>query len=87
MLDRTTHMIRERIRILGDMKVKTAQGRMSGAVLVLMPIGLALVMRVLTPTWLDPLLNDPIGHLMLYYAATSLLTGGFLVYLITRSKV
>lgn len=86
-LDRTTHMIRERIRILGDMKVKTAQGRMCGAVLVLMPIGLAIAMRVLTPTWLDPLLQDPIGHFMLYYAAISLLIGGFLVHLITRAKV
>ena len=86
-LDRTTHMIRERIRILGEMKVKTAQGRMSGAVLVLMPIGLAIAMRIITPTWLDPLMNDPIGHYLLYYAAISLLIGGCLVYLITRSKV
>ncbi len=86
-LDRTTYMIRERIRILGELKVKTAQGRMSGAVLVLMPIGLAIAMRLITPTWLDPLMDDPIGHYLLYYAAASLLVGGLLVFLITRSRV
>lgn len=85
-LDRTTQMIRERIRINGELRVKTTQGRISGIVLVCMPIGLALAMRILNPEWLDPLLTDPLGHYLLYYACASLLIGSALVYAITRPE-
>ena len=76
-LDRTTQMIRERIRINGELRVKTTQGRISGIVLA---------MRILNPEWLDPLLTDPLGHYLLYYACASLLIGSALVYAITRPE-
>ena len=86
-LDRTTHMIRERIRVAGELRVKTTQGRLSGAVLICMPFGLALVMKIISPTWLDPLITDPLGHMMLYYACSSLAVGSVLIYAITRPEV
>lgn len=86
-LDRTTHMIRERIRVAGELRVKTTQGRLSGIVLVCMPICLALVMKIISPTWLDPLITDPLGHMMLYYGCASLTVGSILIYAITRPEV
>ena len=86
-LERTTYMIRERTRIAGEVKTKTAQGRLSGIVLILMPIGLALAMKMLSPSWLDPLLTDPVGHYLLAYAAVSLTVGATLIQVITKPRI
>jgi tight adherence protein B len=86
-LERTTHMIRERTRINGELRVKTAQGRLSALILVLLPIGLAIAMKFLDPGWLDPLFTEQYGHYMLYYAMVSLSIGALLVYLITKPEV
>lgn len=86
-LDRTTHMIRERIRVAGELRIKTTQGRLSGIVLICMPFGLALVMKIISPSWLDPLITDPLGHMLLYYACASLAVGSLLVHIITKPEV
>jgi tight adherence protein B len=85
-LERTTHMIRERVRINGELKVKTAQGRLSATILVLLPILLAVGMKIINPAWLEPLFTETIGHYMLYYAAVSLSIGAFCVYVITKPE-
>jgi tight adherence protein B len=86
-LERTTHMIRERMRVNGELKVKTAQGRLSASVLVLLPIGLAVAMKFLDPGWLEPLVTEQVGHYMLYYAIVSLTIGAVCVYVITKPEV
>ena len=86
-LDRTTHMIRERIRVAGELRIKTTQGRLSGIVLIFMPFGVALVMKIISPNWLDPLITDPLGHMLLYYAGASLAVGSLLVHIITKPEV
>jgi tight adherence protein B len=86
-LERTTHMIRERTRINGELRVKTAQGRLSAIVLVMLPIGLALAMKVIDPGWLEPLVTEQYGHYMLYYAMVSLSIGALCVYFITRPEI
>jgi tight adherence protein B len=86
-LDRVTNMIRERIRINGELRVKTAQGRLSGIILMSLPFVLGIGMKIMNPTWLDPLFNDPIGHLLLYYSAVSLTIGSVMIYLITKPEV
>jgi tight adherence protein B len=86
-LERTTHMIRERSRINGELRVKTAQGRLSALVLVLLPIGLTIALKIIDPHWLDPLFTEQYGHYMLYYALASLSIGMLSVYMITRPEV
>lgn len=86
-LERTTHMIRERSRINGELRVKTAQGRLSALVLVLLPVGLAIAMKIIDPGWLEPLVTEQYGHYMIYYAMVSLSIGALSVYMITRPEV
>jgi tight adherence protein B len=87
LLERTTHTIRERARINGELRVKTAQGRLSAIVLVLLPIFLAIALMVVDPGWLNPLVHEEYGHYMLYYALVSLSIGSLCVYAITRPEV
>src|SRR5512143_1758921 len=54
-IDKISHVIRERFRIQGQLKIFTAQARMTGAILALLPVGLAVVIGMLNPDYLKPL--------------------------------
>ncbi|HSQ55887.1 MAG TPA: type II secretion system F family protein, partial [Gemmata sp.] len=58
-LDRIGHVIRERFKILGQVKALTAEGRLSGVVLIAMPIGLFLLMLWMKPDYIKLLWTDP----------------------------
>lgn len=58
-----TMVARERMR--REVNALTAEGRMSAYVLVFMPIGLGVVMFALNPTYMNVLLDDPLGQTML----------------------
>ncbi len=85
-LDRTTKMIRERIRVNGELRVKTAQGRITGIVLIALPIAMSLIMQVTNPQWIDTLIEDPFGIKLVYYAVISLTVGAVLIQRITRPE-
>jgi tight adherence protein B len=74
-LDKTAALIRDRFQLASEVSALTAEGRMSTAILVGMPIGLALIINVLSPGYLNPMLSDPLGHLMLMAASGMLLLG------------
>ena len=50
-LETTGHTIRERVRIQREISVLTAQQRYSGYVLMLLPIGLAVVLMIINPEY------------------------------------
>lgn len=58
-LDQIAFTIRERVRIKGEVKTLTAQGRMSGYVVGLLPIGLAVAISVISPTFMQPMFQKP----------------------------
>lgn len=60
-LDRIGHVIRERFKILGQVKALTAEGRLSGIVLIALPIGLFLMMLWMKPDYVKLLWTDPMG--------------------------
>lgn len=64
-LDTISETIQDRIRMRREVKTLTTQGRMSGWVLVLTPIALALFMTSTDPNYLDPLFKHPIGQMIL----------------------
>ena len=57
-LDRIGHVIRERFKILGQVKALTAEGRLSGLVLVALPIGLFLMMLSIKPDYIKLLYTE-----------------------------
>lgn len=60
-LDSIAFTIRERVRIKGEIRTLTAQQRMSGYVVGLLPFGLAGFIYLAAPTFFDPMFENPPG--------------------------
>jgi tight adherence protein B len=78
-LDRTAFVIRERLRIQGEIKTHTAQGRMTGWILCALPIVMLLVINLVNPGYSKVLTDTPIGHKLIYLGLGLLATGSFII--------
>jgi tight adherence protein B len=77
-LDNLSYVIRERFKIQRQVRVYTAQGRLTMALLMAMPPIIVTVMTILNPGFIRPLFSDPIGHTLLA-AGLALQTVGYFV--------
>ncbi len=57
-LDVIAHTVRERIKLKGEIRVLTSQGRITGYIIAFLPIGLAGLLLVLNPKYMGGLFND-----------------------------
>jgi tight adherence protein B len=87
LLDKLTYVIRERFRILGEVRIKTAQGRMTAAILIALPPVLALVLKEINPGYMRPLFEDPWGPWILGTAALMQVTGAVILWRIVSIEV
>ncbi len=71
--------IRDRIRIQGHLKSVTAQGRLTGVVVALLPVGLGAIMTILSPEFIRPLLTEPVGRVLLAGALGLELVGAWVI--------
>jgi tight adherence protein B len=78
-LDRTGNVIRERMRIQGEIKTHTAQGRMTGYILCSLPIVMLIVINLVNPGYSNVLLQTPLGHKLIYIGIGLLSTGGLII--------
>jgi tight adherence protein B len=86
-LDRIGHVIRERFKILGQVKALTAEGRLSGIVLIAMPIGLFLMMLHMKPDYIKLLWTDEMGIKMSVGAIILMIIGSYAIKKIVDIKV
>lgn len=86
-LDRIGHVIRERFKILGQVKALTAEGRLSGVVLIALPIGLFIMMMFMKPDYIELLWKEPMGVKMSIAAIILMLIGSFAIKKIVDIKV
>lgn len=86
-LDTIGETIRERIRIQGELKALTAQGKMSMVIFMVLPIGLAAFLFMTNPEYMMPLLTDPLGWFLLTIAIFGQLIGVVLIRRIIRIEV
>jgi len=77
LLENVSETIRERFRMEGEVKSLTAEGRISGIVVGVLPIALVAIISLMQPDYLEPLLATETGHKLLGVAAV-LETLGFL---------
>ena len=78
-LDRIANTIRERLRIHGEIKTHTAQGRMTGWILCALPIVMLVVINMINPGYSNMLINTPIGKMLSYLGIALLITGGVII--------
>jgi tight adherence protein B len=79
LLERIAVVIRDRVRIHGEIRTHTAQGRMTGWVLSALPLGMMLALNIVSPGYSRPLFTDPLGQKLLYVGGALLVIGGFAV--------
>ncbi len=78
-LDQVSKTIRERIKIQGQIKVLTTQGKMSGAVVGLMPVALVVIISVVSPGYMNPFLTG-YGKIMMGATLFWQVLGCFAIY-------
>ena len=86
-LSRTSHVIRERIRIQGEVKTRTAQGRLTGWILSLLPVVMLVLINIISPGYSHVLFHDPIGQDLMYAGATLIAIGAFVIRRIVDIQV
>ena len=78
-LERTVFVIRERLRIQGEIQVQTAQGRLTGWILSALPLVMMALLNLLNPGYSAILFRDPLGRKLVYGSAGMLLIGSLVI--------
>jgi len=86
-LDNLSYVIRERFKILRQVRVHTAQGRLTMVLLMALPPMIVVIMLILNPGFIQPLFTDPIGHALIVGGITLQTLGYFVIRRIIRIQV
>jgi tight adherence protein B len=86
-LDKIGYVIRERFRILGQVKALTGEGRLSGVVLIALPFALFGFMLNAKPDYIEPLWTTDLGKKMSLAAIVAQVIGALVIRKIVNIKV
>ena len=86
-LDTTAAMIRERVRLQGEIAALTAEGRLSAGILTALPVFMALIVSHLSPGYMNPLIETRVGLTMLGGAAGAMLMGVLVIKKMPRIQI
>ncbi|HKP47647.1 MAG TPA: type II secretion system F family protein [Pyrinomonadaceae bacterium] len=86
-LEKVAYTIRERFRIMGDLKTLTTSSRMSAWLLCGLPIFVAMVITAMNPDYMSVLWKDQRGHYLIAVALFLQATGMLIVRKILRIKI
>jgi len=86
-IDKIGHVIRERFRIQGQLKIFTAQARISGLILGMLPVGVAIMIGILNPEYIKPLWLESTGRILIAVAVTLQILGVLAIRKIIRIKI
>lgn len=86
-LDNLSYVIRERFKILRQVRVHTAQGRLTMVLLMALPPTMVVIMLTINPGFIRPLFTDPLGHALIVAGITLQTMGYFFIRRIIRIQV
>jgi tight adherence protein B len=86
LLDKTAAVLRARIQLQQKVRVYTAQGRMTGAILIAMPFVAFVFLNILRPGYTTPLFESPTGHKLIYFTLGSMTIGALVIRRIIEVK-
>jgi tight adherence protein B len=86
-LDKIGELIRDRFRVLGAVQALTGEGRLSGVVLMALPLVLFVVVYRMNPDYVSMLFTDRAGKKMLAVAVFMQILGAFVIKKIVDIKV
>jgi tight adherence protein B len=86
-LDKTAVVIRERFRLRGQLRVYTAQGRLTGWILAGMPFVMFVLLNLANPDYMKIMFTDPAGRVMMYAGLVLMVVGGWVIRKVIDIKV
>jgi tight adherence protein B len=87
LLDNIAAIIRARLKLFGQIRVLSAEGKLSAWILTLLPIGVALMMNVVNPGYIGVLWKDPVGLRLIGGAVLVMIFGIFWMWRIVKIHV
>jgi tight adherence protein B len=85
-LDQVGQTIRERSQIRGQVKALSAEGKISALVLLLLPVVITAALMLMSPGYMDPMVETPMGLVMIGVAALLLTAGGLWLRKVVKFK-
>jgi tight adherence protein B len=86
-LTNLSYLIRERFKIMGEIRTFSAQGRLTGYILTMVPIIMGVVLSVISWNYIQPLFYTKVGHYMLAVAAFGQVIGYVVIRKIVNIKI
>ena len=86
-LDNLSYVIRERFKIMRQVRVYTAQGRLTMMLLMGLPPVIVITMLTTSPAFIRPLFADPIGHFLVVAGIVLQTLGYFVIRKIIQIQV
>ena len=86
-LDELSRVIRERFRIYREVRVRTAQGRLTALILIAMPPSMMVLLGLMNPSYVRILFTDPVGPTLLTFAAAMQILGSIIIWKIIHIQV
>jgi tight adherence protein B len=86
-IENLAHLIRERFKFRGKLRVLTAEGRLSATILLILPFVLFLAFLLLSPEYVVDLVIDPIGKIMVGIGAVLMFIGIVMIKRIIKVEV
>lgn len=87
LLGNISSIIRERLKLMGTIRVLSAEGKLSAWILTLLPFALAIMLQIVNPGFLDVLWTDPMGIKMTIGALSMMALGIFAMSRIIKIRV
>ena len=82
-----SYIIRERLKIKRQVRVYTAQGRLTGYILAALPILTAFVIYIVNPAYISTLYQEKVGNYLVYAGLTLQIIGFFVIRKIIKIKI
>ena len=86
-LDQISGLIRERTKFKRHVKTLTAEGRISGVVLIGLPVSLFIYLYFVNYNYVSLLWKDPIGYIMTVFSVISMIIGYLVIRKITQIEI
>jgi tight adherence protein B len=86
-LENLAHVVRERFKILRQVRVYTAHGRLTGYVLLALPAFLAVALAFINPEHMQLLFREPMGHMLLGVTVVMQTIGYFWIKQVVKIEV
>lgn len=86
-LDKTAAVLRDRMRLHRQIRVFTAQGRLTGWILGLLPVLMFFLLSAVNPQYMSNMTSDPMGQKLMLGGAVLMILGGLVIRKIIQIKV